>query len=284
MADDLDDRFILDGAYPPDALDGNPDGIKGIRKRKRPEKPSHQVAVGAPIYTHKKHKPTADPICQSPEALAQLLQRTLVKAFPKLSDLERDDLRIPESALVDTTAFATQRTHATLTDFVTTTCPTLAARIAQRPKHRAAPTAIVLAGAALRVADLTRALRPLKGESGGEIAKVCYLALARALTDEASPGLFARHFKLKDHVAYLAKTRVGVAVGTPARISQLLAEPDALSVKALSHIILDFTHLDTKQRSLLDIPETRVDTLRGVLGDARIRERLINGKTKLVFF
>ncbi|ELU43841.1 hypothetical protein AG1IA_02130 [Rhizoctonia solani AG-1 IA] len=96
--------------------------------------------------------------------------------------------------------------------------------------------------------------------------------------------LFAKHFKLKDHVAHLAKTRVGVAVGTPARISQLLAEPDALSVKALSHIVLDLTFIDTKQRSLLDIPETRVDTLRGVLGHSRIRERLLNGKTKIVIF
>lgn len=97
-----------------------------------------------------------------------------------------------DSAIVDTTAFTSERTHATLPDFITTSqpfslsssgscltcdglsaaCPTLASRIAQRPKHHAAPTAIVLAGAALRVADLTRVIRPLKGESGGEIAKV----------------------------------------------------------------------------------------------------------------
>ncbi|KAG9079605.1 hypothetical protein FS749_008377 [Ceratobasidium sp. UAMH 11750] len=212
-------------------------------------------------------------MCQSPEALVQLLERALIKAFPKMSDLEREELAIPvirlfpESALVDTTEFTTERTHATLPDFISATCPSLASRIAQRPKHHAAPTALVVAGAALRVADLTRTLRPLKGESGGEIAK-----------------LFAKHFKLKDHMAYLAKTRVGVAVGTPARLSQLLSEPDALSVKALSHIVLDMSHLDSKQRSLLDIPETRTDTLKGVLGNERIRERLANGKTKLVLF
>lgn len=44
------------------------------------------------------------------------------------------------------------------------------------------------------------------------------------------------------------------------------------------------SHIDSKQRSLLDIPETRADTLQGVLGDARIRERLANGKTKIVLF
>lgn len=206
-------------------------------------------------------------MCQSPADLVQVLERALVKAFPKMSDLERDELKVSESAIVDSTAFTSERTHATLPDFISTACPTLASRIAQRPKHHAAPTVIVLAAAALRVADLTRAIKPLKGELGGEIAK-----------------LFAKHFKLKDHVAYLAKTRVGVAVGTPARLTQLLAEPNALSIKALSHILLDMTHIDSKQRSLLDIPETRADTLQGVLGNTRIRERLANGKTKIVLF
>ncbi|CAE6503135.1 unnamed protein product [Rhizoctonia solani] len=280
--DDLDDGLVLDASY---AHSDNGDNHAELtlhtpldeesefqlesppvaaKKRKRPEKsPVHEPK-------QKKQKSADAPrisMCQSPEALAQCIERSLAKAFPKMTQLERDDLVIPEFSIVDTTTFTAERTDGSLTDFISSTCPTLASRIAQRPKHHAAPTAIILAGAALRVADLTRAVRPLKGESGGEIAK-----------------LFAKHFKLKDHVAHLAKTRVGVAVGTPARISQLLAEPDALSVKALSHIVLDLAYIDSKQRSLLDIPETRVDTLRGVLGHSRIRERLLNGKTQLVLF
>ncbi|KDN49316.1 hypothetical protein RSAG8_02018, partial [Rhizoctonia solani AG-8 WAC10335] len=282
--DDLDDGLVLDASY---ALSDNGDNPieptlhtpldeesefqlespqpVAAKKRKRSEKsPVHEPK-------EKKQKPAQDApritMSQPPDALVQYIERSLAKAFPKMSQLERDDLVIPESSIVDTTTFTAERTDRSLANFINSTCPTLASRIAQRPKHHAAPTAIVLAGAALRVADLTRAVRPLKGESGGEIAK-----------------LFAKHFKLKDHVAHLAKTRVGVAVGTPARISQLLAEPDALSVKALSHIVLDLTYIDSKQRSLLDIPETRVDTLRGVLGHSRIRERLLNGKTQLVLF
>ncbi|KAG8699012.1 hypothetical protein FRC08_005549 [Ceratobasidium sp. 394] len=280
--DDLDDGLVLEPTFIDDAgsdivtLDGKDKSQESTpaagKKRKRTQKhPTEPKAKKA----KQPHDAPARRIsmCQSPEALVQLLERALIKAFPKMSDLEREELAIPvirlfpESALVDTTEFTTERTHATLPDFISATCPSLASRIAQRPKHHAAPTALVVAGAALRVADLTRTLRPLKGESGGEIAK-----------------LFAKHFKLKDHMAYLAKTRVGVAVGTPARLSQLLSEPDALSVKALSHIVLDMSHLDSKQRSLLDIPETRTDTLKGVLGNERIRERLANGKTKLVLF
>ncbi|KAF8682821.1 U3-containing 90S pre-ribosomal complex subunit [Rhizoctonia solani] len=303
--DDLDDGLVLDASYLLDASNDSPTQNQSLsapldeesefrlespppvapKKRKRPEKSSIEPK-------QKKQKSLHDAsrisMCQPPDALAQHLERSLAKAFPKTSQLERDDLVIPESSIVDTTTFTAERKDSSLSEFITLSawdcthvgsvpethalassaaCPTLASRIAQRPKHHAAPTAIVLAGAALRVADLTRAVRPLKGEAGGEIAK-----------------LFAKHFKLKDHVAHLAKTRVGVAVGTPARISQLLAEPDALSVKALSHIVLDLTFIDTKQRSLLDIPETRVDTLRGVLGHSRIRERLLNGKTKIVIF
>ncbi|KAF8758856.1 U3-containing 90S pre-ribosomal complex subunit [Rhizoctonia solani] len=341
--DDLDDGLVLDASYLLDASNDSPTQNQSLsapldeesefrldttpvapKKRKRPEKSSIEPK-------QKKQKSLHDAsrisMCQPPDALAQHLERSLAKAFPKTSQLERDDLVIPESSIVDTTTFTAERKDSSLSEFITLSawdcthvgsvpethalassaaCPTLASRIAQRPKHHAAPTAIVLAGAALRVADLTRAVRPLKGEAGGEIAKVSRFCIQRNYPPAVAGGftrtevrltaenrrshdslyffLFAKHFKLKDHVAHLAKTRVGVAVGTPARISQLLAEPDALSVKALSHIVLDLTFIDTKQRSLLDIPETRVDTLRGVLGHSRIRERLLNGKTKIVIF
>jgi len=64
-------------------------------------------------------------------------------------------------------------------------------------------------GAALRVADVASVLkdRRLRGEKGGEVAK-----------------LFARHFKVADHVAFLRRTKVGAAVGTPGRIGKLLCE------------------------------------------------------------
>lgn len=36
--------------------------------------------------------------------------------------------------------------------------------------------------------------------------------------------LFAKHFKLDEHVRYLSKTKVGAAVGTPGRVGKLLCE------------------------------------------------------------
>jgi protein CMS1 len=61
----------------------------------------------------------------------------------------------------------------------------------------------------LRVADVTRTLKnqTLQGDKGGSVAK-----------------LFAKHFKLEEHVKFLKKTKVGLAVGTPGRIGKLLCE------------------------------------------------------------
>lgn len=62
------------------------------------------------------------------------------------------------------------------------------------------------------MADVTRVLKneKLRGEKGGEVAK-----------------LFAKHFKLAEHVTYLRRTKVGAAVGTPGRIGKLLCETGA---------------------------------------------------------
>ena len=69
-----------------------------------------------------------------------------------------------------------------------------------------------MAGAALRVADVTRVLKDkrLRGDKGGEVAK-----------------LFARHFKLEEHIAYLKKTKLAAAAGTPGRLGKLLCDSGA---------------------------------------------------------
>jgi len=124
-------------------------------------------------------------------------------------------------------------------------------------------------GAALRVVDVTRVLkdRKLRGEKGGEVAK-----------------LFAKHFKLEEHIAYLKRTKVGAAVGTPGRIGKLLCETDALSFSALTHIMLDVTFRDAKKRSLLDIPETRDEVFKTILGGTRVKEAITKGKIQVVLF
>lgn len=93
--------------------------------------------------------------------------------------------------------------------------PSLSKRLSQRSKSNSSPTLLFITGAALRAAEATRVLKDkrLRGEKGGEVAK-----------------LFAKHFKLAEHVAYLAHTKVGAAVGTPGRIGKLLCETGASQV------------------------------------------------------
>lgn len=88
-----------------------------------------------------------------------------------------------------------------------TVLPTLRTRLAQRPKSNGAPTLMFIAGAALRVADVTRILKDkkLRGEKGGDVAK-----------------LFAKHIKLEEHVTYLRRTKLSAAAGTPGRLGKLL--------------------------------------------------------------
>lgn len=138
------------------------------------------------------------------------------------------------------------------------------------------------------MADVTRALKneTLQGDRGAGVAK-----------------LFAKHCKLEDHIKHLKKTKIGSGVGTPGRVGKLLCETgeyfttklstvterrcshlDALSVSALTHIVLDISHRDAKKRCLLDIPETRDEVFRTVLGAPQVMERIKAGKTHIVLF
>jgi len=173
-----------------------------------------------------------------------------------------------EGSIADTTTWTGPRTLDTLPDFIAKVLPTLRTRLGQRSKSNASPTLIYVAGAALRVADVTRVLktRTLRGDRGGEIAK-----------------LFARHIKLEEHVTYLKRTKVGAAVGTSGRLGKLL-EIDALSVSALTHIILDVSYRDAKKRSVLDIPETRDEVFAKVLASPKIMQALKAGTVQLILF
>jgi len=239
------------------------------KKRKRREKEKERKAK------KRKLAETLDVVepdsitAQPPVALQEYLMSKQAMTFSTMSALELDDMQIPEGSIADTTRWTGPRTLDQLVDFITKVLPTLRTRLSQKSKSNGAPTLIFVTGAALRVADVTRVLKDkkLRGEKGGEVAK-----------------LFAKHFKLEEHVTYLKRTKVGAAVGTPGRIGKLLCETDALSFSALTHIMLDVTFRDAKKRTLLDIPETRDEVFKTVLGGPRVREALKQRKIQVVLF
>ncbi|KAJ7109164.1 U3-containing 90S pre-ribosomal complex subunit-domain containing protein [Mycena epipterygia] len=205
---------------------------------------------------------------QPPHELAEYLSTMQSKTFSKMSAIELGDMQIPDS-IADTSIWTGPRTLDNLVDFIVKVLPSLRLRLSQRSKASGAPTLLFVAGAALRVVDVTRVLKDnkLRGEKGGEVAK-----------------LFAKHFKLAEHVTYLKRTKVGSAVGTPGRIGKLLCETDALTVSALSHIILDVSFRDSKKRNILDIPETREEVFKTVLGAPKVLQAIKEGKIQVVLF
>lgn len=285
--DDLGDDFVVDdlvafsgdedAAFDDGVLSDSRDAISGEedggdrspptantgteRKRKRREKEKDQkkpkLADNVELIEH-------SIAAQSPNVLSDYLTSMLAKSFPKMSALELHDMQIPRTSIADSTVWTGSRTLDHLVEFIVKVLPTLHTRLCQKSKANGSPTLLFVTGAALRVVDVARVLKDkkLRGEKGGEVAK-----------------LFARHFKIADHVAYLRRTKVGVAVGTPGRIGKLLCETDALTVSALSHIMLDVTYQDAKKRSLLDIPETRDEVFKTVFGGSLVRKDNINAKS-----
>lgn len=59
---------------------------------------------------------------------------------------------------------------------------------------------------------------------------------------------------------------------------------NALTTSQLTHIMLDVTFRDAKKRSLLDIPETRDQVFKQVLGEPKVLKAIKEGKVQVVLF
>nr|GAT61228.1 predicted protein [Mycena chlorophos] len=210
MADDLDDDFVPDDAFDdgqePDTESDHgeqvaqTDSDKNSKKRKRrlrdrerfKEKKRIKLASGNEDSIIERS--VAE---QSPDELADYLAALQSKAYGKLSVLELEDMRVPATSIADTTMWTDSRTLDNFPDFVAKVLPSLRLRLSQKSKSNGAPTLLFLAGAALRVADIYRALKDkrLRGDKGGEVAK-----------------LFARHFKVAEHVSQIVGSRCFIRV------------------------------------------------------------------------
>ncbi|KAH8833569.1 U3-containing 90S pre-ribosomal complex subunit-domain containing protein [Flagelloscypha sp. PMI_526] len=286
--DDLDDDFVLDvddivalseneaeDTLPQNldrdsaSIGGSPvpeQGSKRKRKGQTKEPRAKKIKLEQPASQPREDRLLAS---QTAQQLSIYLASKQATTFSKLSALELEDLRIPDSSIADTTQWTGPRNLDNLVDFICKTLPTLRTRLGQKSKANGSPTLLFVSSAALRVADATRVLKSktLRGEKGGEVAK-----------------LFAKHIKLSDHINYLRRTKVGAAAGTPGRIGSLLKESGALSVTALTHIIFDLSFRDAKERNLFDIPETRDEIFKTILSSSQIMKGIQSGKIQLVMF
>ena len=171
-------------------------------------------------------------------------------------------------AILDTTSFPKPRTTDALPDFLEHFAGTTKRKkkLSQSLPSAGSPHTLVITGAGLRAADLTRALRKFETKDS-KVAK-----------------LFAKHIKLKEAIETVKKTKMGIGVGTPQRVIDLL-EDGALKVEGLGRVVVDASHIDQKKRGVLDMKEVQVPLVK-LLGREELRARYEKGegKVELLFF
>jgi protein CMS1 len=96
--------------------------------------------------------------------------------------------------------------------------------------------------------------------------------------------LFARHFKLKEHEAWLREHTTPLAAGTPQRVAALIAS-GSLHLDSLQALVIDQTWVDAKQRNVFDTFETRDELMKLLALDAVMAAlKRSASPTKLVLF
>lgn len=118
--------------------------------------------------------------------------------------------------------------------------------------------------------------------------------------DATVAKLFAKHIKLQDSIKFLKSSRTGIAVGTPARLKDLMDDGEcyvgyrgtllilklgALQTDRLERIVVDASHIDQKKRGVLQMKDTQVPLILW-LNQNVLRERYTakTGGIQLLFY
>lgn len=207
-----------------------------------------------------------------PQLTADHVAQRTKRFQPDLSTVELEDTYIPEKAILDTTDFAENRVAEQLEPFLERFAAprrkkTGGRKLSDAPTQKGMPHTLVVAGAGLRAADLTRALKNFRTKEA-MVAK-----------------LFAKHIKLQEAVDTAKKTRMNIGVGTPQRLMDLL-DQGALSITHLERIVIDASHIDQKKRGIMDMKDTLVPLVK-LLTRKDLKERYVVDtakKIELLFF
>lgn len=90
--------------------------------------------------------------------------------------------------------------------------------------------------------------------------------------------------QLADQIKYCNNNAFSVAISVPDRLGKLINEPDSLSLDSVAHLVLDVSHIDSKQRSLLDHKEASQAFFKTVLRHPKIQDKLKAERLKIVMF
>ncbi|KAF2675162.1 hypothetical protein BT63DRAFT_431093 [Microthyrium microscopicum] len=180
---------------------------------------------------------------------------------PKISEMELEDQRLLVKSIKDTSLWQETRDKQHMPEFLENVA---SESLSEAAKSHGSPHTLVVAGAGLRAADLTRALRKFHSANGA-VAK-----------------LFAKHIKIQESIDFCKRKRITIGVGTPQRIIDLL-ENGALSSKDLKRVVIDASHVDAKRRGILEMKDT-LNPLVKLLNTPLLRDRFTDGSTTVIFY
>ncbi|KAI9903604.1 hypothetical protein N3K66_000133 [Trichothecium roseum] len=170
------------------------------------------------------------------QLLADYLAQKTSRFGSELSPIEIADLTVTAASISDTSSWQETRTLEKLPGFIEKFAEKPES-LTKPPKKKGAPHTLIVAGAGLRAANITRAVRKFQTK------------------DNAVAKLFAKHMKVEEQVEFLKNKKTGIAVGTPARLIALI-ENGALSLENLQRLVVDASHIDQKKRGVMDMKET----------------------------
>jgi protein CMS1 len=221
-------------------------------QRRKVDAPANSASTTVPA---KERSTTIDSSIaeRDPSLLADLFAQKIAKHYKDSSSIEREDLSVPKSWILNTTAFDQPHTASHLPGYLEKFVRGGRDKLLTGAKE-ASPHTLIVACSGIRVADLVRELR-VYDTKDSKVAK-----------------LIAKHMKLKENIEYLAKTKVGIAVGTPARLLDLV-EQEGLKTEELSTVVVDGSYLDEKRRGIWDMGDVFGALLR-LLHHERVKGRL----------
>ncbi|KAI8675348.1 Protein CMS1 [Fusarium keratoplasticum] len=170
------------------------------------------------------------------QLLADHLAQKLSRFGSDLSAVEISDLTVSANAIQDTTSWQETRTLDKFPDFLESVSENPEG-LKKSPKKKGSPHTLIVAGAGLRAADIVRSMRKFQSK------------------DNTISKLFAKHMKVEEQVNFLQGHRTGIAVGTPARLMDLI-DNGALSLDNLKRLVVDASHIDQKKRGVMDMKDT----------------------------
>ncbi|KMQ47898.1 hypothetical protein HL42_1398 [Trichophyton rubrum] len=179
-----------------------------------------------------------------------------------LTAVELDDFYIPEHAFLDTSSWESSRELDNMPSFLKAFSPGKGESLSKASEVKGSPHTLVVTLAGLRAAEITRALRQFQNQ------------------DCAVAKLFAKHIKLKEAQETVEKTRIGIGIGTPVRLNDLV-NSGSLKLDSLKRIVVDGSYVDQKKRGIFDMKELHFPLME-FLNRAELRERYQSKKSDKV--